>query len=380
MLLIDCPWCGPRDETEYHYGGQAHVAYPEDPHAPERRGVGRVPVLPRQPQGPLRRTLGAQRRLPPAGSTSCATPSPTRSRPSTPARPSPRPDRQARRRAGGNPMSTRSPTGSPPGGRIDRSDRADASPSTAASYTGHPGDTLASALLATAGSRSAPSLYRGRPRGILAAGVEEPNALVKVARPGPRGRVDAAGHHRGAGRRAGAPTTCPASASSTRADDAAVYDKKYVHTDVLVVGAGPAGLAAAREAARHRRPRDPGRRPARARRLAAVRAAARPSTACPAQEWVARTVRRAARRPPRSPYLHPHHRVRQLRRQLRASPSSAAPTTSAGPSRARRLPRSGSGTSAPSRWCWPPAPTSVRWSSRTTTAPASCWPRPSAPT
>ncbi|WP_369174552.1 sarcosine oxidase subunit delta [Streptomyces sp. R28] len=31
MLLITCPWCGPRDETEYHYGGQAHVAYPENP-------------------------------------------------------------------------------------------------------------------------------------------------------------------------------------------------------------------------------------------------------------------------------------------------------------------------------------------------------------
>ncbi len=33
MLLITCPWCGPRDETEYHYGGQAHVAHPDDPHA-----------------------------------------------------------------------------------------------------------------------------------------------------------------------------------------------------------------------------------------------------------------------------------------------------------------------------------------------------------
>ena len=31
MLLLSCPWCGPRDETEYHYGGQAHVEYPEDP-------------------------------------------------------------------------------------------------------------------------------------------------------------------------------------------------------------------------------------------------------------------------------------------------------------------------------------------------------------
>lgn len=33
MLLITCPWCGPRNETEFHYGGQAHVAYPDDPHA-----------------------------------------------------------------------------------------------------------------------------------------------------------------------------------------------------------------------------------------------------------------------------------------------------------------------------------------------------------
>ncbi len=31
MLLISCPNCGPRDETEFHYGGQAHVAYPESP-------------------------------------------------------------------------------------------------------------------------------------------------------------------------------------------------------------------------------------------------------------------------------------------------------------------------------------------------------------
>ena len=28
MLLITCPWCGPREETEFGYGGQAHVAYP----------------------------------------------------------------------------------------------------------------------------------------------------------------------------------------------------------------------------------------------------------------------------------------------------------------------------------------------------------------
>ncbi|MET8080738.1 sarcosine oxidase subunit delta [Streptomyces sp. NPDC005303] len=31
MLLITCPWCGPRNETEYHYGGQAHVPYADSP-------------------------------------------------------------------------------------------------------------------------------------------------------------------------------------------------------------------------------------------------------------------------------------------------------------------------------------------------------------
>ncbi len=33
MLLIACPWCGPRDETEFAYGGQSGVAYPADPGA-----------------------------------------------------------------------------------------------------------------------------------------------------------------------------------------------------------------------------------------------------------------------------------------------------------------------------------------------------------
>ena len=33
MQLIECPWCGPREETEFHYGGEAHVVYPEDPQA-----------------------------------------------------------------------------------------------------------------------------------------------------------------------------------------------------------------------------------------------------------------------------------------------------------------------------------------------------------
>jgi sarcosine oxidase subunit delta len=31
MLLIQCPWCGSRDEVEFRYGGQARIAYPSDP-------------------------------------------------------------------------------------------------------------------------------------------------------------------------------------------------------------------------------------------------------------------------------------------------------------------------------------------------------------
>jgi sarcosine oxidase, subunit delta len=33
MLLITCPHCGPRDETEFTYGGEAGIAYPADPEA-----------------------------------------------------------------------------------------------------------------------------------------------------------------------------------------------------------------------------------------------------------------------------------------------------------------------------------------------------------
>ena len=31
MLLISCPWCGPRDESEFACGGEAHIARPTDP-------------------------------------------------------------------------------------------------------------------------------------------------------------------------------------------------------------------------------------------------------------------------------------------------------------------------------------------------------------
>jgi sarcosine oxidase subunit delta len=28
MLLIECPWCGKRDESEFSYAGEAHIARP----------------------------------------------------------------------------------------------------------------------------------------------------------------------------------------------------------------------------------------------------------------------------------------------------------------------------------------------------------------
>jgi sarcosine oxidase subunit delta len=31
VLLIKCPWCGPRAEIEFRHGGQAHIARPSDP-------------------------------------------------------------------------------------------------------------------------------------------------------------------------------------------------------------------------------------------------------------------------------------------------------------------------------------------------------------
>ena len=31
MLLIDCPYCGLRDETEFHYGGEGEIHRPNNP-------------------------------------------------------------------------------------------------------------------------------------------------------------------------------------------------------------------------------------------------------------------------------------------------------------------------------------------------------------
>ncbi|WP_328869355.1 sarcosine oxidase subunit alpha family protein [Streptomyces sp. NBC_00287] len=112
--------------------------------------------------------------------------------------------------------------------------------------TGHPGDTVASAMLANGLVEVAPSLYRGRPRGIVSAGVEEPNALLQLDGSCSEGMLPATTVELYDGLTA---TTLSAMGRLDPTPDPAVYDKKYAHTDVLVVGAGPAGLAAAATAA-----------------------------------------------------------------------------------------------------------------------------------
>ncbi|HEX4818000.1 MAG TPA: 2Fe-2S iron-sulfur cluster-binding protein, partial [Nonomuraea sp.] len=108
------------------------------------------------------------------------------------------------------------------------------------SYDGEPGDTLAAALLRNGVRVVARSVRLGRPRGVFTAGSEEPNALVRV---GADPMVAAttvdlrdgleAWSLRGKGR------VDPDAVDDRRCD------KGYLHCDVLVVGGGPAGLAAA---------------------------------------------------------------------------------------------------------------------------------------
>lgn len=132
------------------------------------------------------------------------------------------------------------------GGRIDRSrvlrftvDDVD--------YTGHPGDTVASALLANGRIEVGPSIYRGRPRGIVAAGAEEPNALLQIGGDCSEPMIPATVRPLVDGLSA---TTLSGKGRLDPTPDQAVYDKVFVHTDVLVVGGGPAGLGAALSAAR----------------------------------------------------------------------------------------------------------------------------------
>lgn len=183
----------------------------------------------------------------------------------------------------------------PEGGRIDRS-RTIHFTFDGRLMAGHPGDTLASALLANGVHLVGRSFKYHRPRGILSAGAEEPNALVQVgdgpARTDPNQRATqvelidgltatsqnrwpSLGFDIGAANDLLAPLfpsgfyyktfMWPARlwpdyehvirhaaglGRSPAAPDPDRYDQRYAFCDVLVIGAGPAGLAAALEAGR----------------------------------------------------------------------------------------------------------------------------------
>ncbi|GAB2540830.1 2Fe-2S iron-sulfur cluster-binding protein [Brachybacterium huguangmaarense] len=113
------------------------------------------------------------------------------------------------------------------------------------------GDTIASAAIASGRIDCGPSTYAGRPRGILSAGIEEPSALVTVAARSAAGVAESMLASTAVEAVDGLEATYLSGLGTMDpAKDEELYDHCHVHADVLVVGAGPAGLAAAREAAR----------------------------------------------------------------------------------------------------------------------------------
>ncbi|MDZ4391805.1 sarcosine oxidase subunit alpha family protein [Cypionkella sp.] len=163
-------------------------------------------------------------------------------------------------------------------------------------YTGHPGDTLASALLANNVRLMGRSFKYHRPRGVISAGSEEPNAIVELrtgARQEPNTRatvielfdgLSAQSQNRWPSLKFDAMAIndrlspffaagfyyktfmWPAAfwekiyepiirraaglGSLSKLDDPDDYDKGFLHCDLLIIGAGPAGLSAALTAGR----------------------------------------------------------------------------------------------------------------------------------
>ena len=170
MLLVPCPYCGPRPEVEFRCGGEAHVAAARSGRR-QRRGSGALPLLPHEPEGPAPRALVPPPRL----------------RPLVQRDPRHR-DRSVRASyTVGEP-----PLGEEPMSRLAdrRQDRSRAGRSRFSfdgrGYRGFAGDTLASALLANGVHLVGRSFKYHRPRGIMTAGAEEPSALVQLERPGGR--------------------------------------------------------------------------------------------------------------------------------------------------------------------------------------------------
>ncbi|MCM2423959.1 sarcosine oxidase subunit delta [Streptomyces sp. RKAG293] len=261
MLLIPCPWCGPRDEAEFHYGGQAHLAHPEDPSALTDEQWARYLFFRDNPKGPFaerwmhsagcRRWFNAVRdtstnefieprcgQTVPRGEHSASTgPQPTTKPRGAGAEPPV---------SGSGAVGETQPFRLAAGGRIARGGRLTFT-FDGVDYEGHPGDTLASALLANGVIRTNTSIKLGRPRGIFSAGVEEPNAVIQIEEPFPEPMLPATTVELYDGLVA---TGLPGRGRLATEPDPARYDAVHTHCDVLIVGAGPAGLAAAAAAAR----------------------------------------------------------------------------------------------------------------------------------
>jgi len=52
MLLLECPWCGPRAQSEFTYGGDATIERPADPQAVSRQEWLDYVYLRENPRGP----------------------------------------------------------------------------------------------------------------------------------------------------------------------------------------------------------------------------------------------------------------------------------------------------------------------------------------
>jgi len=51
MLLIECPWCGPRAESEFSCGGEADIARPLEPEKLSDREWGDYLFMRKNPRG-----------------------------------------------------------------------------------------------------------------------------------------------------------------------------------------------------------------------------------------------------------------------------------------------------------------------------------------
>jgi sarcosine oxidase subunit alpha len=111
-------------------------------------------------------------------------------------------------------------------------------------YKGHQGEPMAAALLRSGVLSITNSIYHGRPRGIFALGVEEPNALIQQVSGTKESMLPATVIELTDGLVARSLTGIGA---LPQEPDEARYDKTNRYVDTLVIGAGLSGLMAADE-------------------------------------------------------------------------------------------------------------------------------------